>query len=213
MKSNEYNQISVNTFDAHARQYLAYFKGFRLYQPTYDLFLNALSHQHKSLLEVACGPGQVSHYLLEKNPQLEIFGIDLAPQMIALATALNPTAQYKIMDVRNLGQLEQDFDAVMCGFCLPYLNWTDTLNLLKSMAVKLNEGGIIYISTIKHTDQPAGFQKSKDGTGGVYTYHHSTDDIHANLEVLGLKILTTNNINHLHHGVSNTDHFILAQKV
>ena len=83
MSTQDHNLTSVATFDANADQYLAYFKTFTLYRPSFDRFLAAMSLQHKTVLELGCGPGNVSHYLLNKRPDLKIHGIDLSPRMIA----------------------------------------------------------------------------------------------------------------------------------
>ncbi len=54
-------QTTIQTFNEVAEQYLHKFKDFELYQPSYNWFLQALEPNKNSVLEVACGPGQVSH--------------------------------------------------------------------------------------------------------------------------------------------------------
>lgn len=42
--------------------------------------------------------------------------------MIELAKKNNPTAYFDVMDSRHIGELTDSYDAIICGFCLPYLS-------------------------------------------------------------------------------------------
>ncbi|TCV19528.1 hypothetical protein EDC17_100450 [Sphingobacterium alimentarium] len=42
--------------------------------------------------------------------------------MIELAKKNNPTAHFDVMDSRHIGELTDSYDAIICGFCLPYLS-------------------------------------------------------------------------------------------
>ena len=41
--------------------------------------------------------------------------------MIELARHNVPQGQFEIMDRRDIAQLGQQYDAIVCDFCLPYL--------------------------------------------------------------------------------------------
>jgi len=49
------------------------------------------------LCDLGCGPGQVARYLWDhtQQPVLEIFGIDLSPEMVAKARRLNPDLRFE----------------------------------------------------------------------------------------------------------------------
>jgi len=205
-------RTTIKTFNAVADKYLAYFKDFTVYQPTYDCFLTALNSNHQNLLELACGPGQVSHYLLKHNQSLKIHGIDLAPRMIQLAQQLNPTASYAVMDCRDIKKLKQKYDAIMCAFCLPYLSDADTQQLLCDMVSLLNKGGILYISISQGDAADNGYQYSDTSAGAVYVHYHDIDWIRKQLSYLGMTITAHDRIEHIHHGETITDVFLLAKK-
>jgi trans-aconitate methyltransferase len=101
---------------------------------------------------LGCGPGQVSHYLLNKRPDLKLLGIDLAPNMIRLPKQLNPGVDCRMMDVRQVRTLQQSFDAVFAGFCLPYLPLTDVRQLLQNLSDMLHSGGLLYLSLATGSD-------------------------------------------------------------
>ena len=141
-----------------------------LYKDSLDLFCDALKN-NASVLELACGPGNITKYLLDKRNDLKIFGIDLAPNMIELAKQNNPTAEFKVMDCREISSLKKNYDAIMCGFCLPYLSKEEAIQLIKNASKLLNEGGIFYISTMEDDNTKSGFKKGSKGDEIFMNYH------------------------------------------
>ena len=212
MSKQDHNQTTVATFDANADQYLAYFKTFTLYRPSFDRFMAALSLQQKTLLELGCGPGNVSHYLLKKRPDLKIHGLDLAPRMVALAQELNPAQKYEVMDCRQLQKLSGSYDAVMAAFCLPYLNHQEAQDLLTESAELLQPGGVIYLSTIEGLPADDGFQQSGSAEGSTYVYHHDIQWLSGLLETLGFNLLWQDSLAHVHNKQTTKDHFWVARK-
>lgn len=210
--SEQQYMATVATFDAAADAYLAHFKDYAPYQPSYDAFLAALQPQQYSLLEVGCGPGQVSHYLLKRRPDLDIMGIDLAPNMIKLAKELNPNAQFVVMDARQINDLKQRFDAIFCGFCLPYLNPADARQWLSDVSEKLHPNGLLYLSLTTGPSDQVIKQTSKRSAGAVYQYHHDLPELKQHLSKLGLKIQCIETMPHTHHEQSVTDVYLLARQ-
>lgn len=205
-------QITIETFNRAAEKYWQYFKDFILYQPTYDWFLAQLPQEPIEILEIACGPGNVSRYLLTHKPNIKLFGIDLAPKMIELASKHNPQANYQVMDCRIISTIESTFDAVMCGFCIPYLSWIECELLIKAMVSKLKTGGILYLSTTKGEKANEGIQASKSAAGAVYVHYHDINAIQLCLKNAGMTVSTLEELNHIHNDQAITDVFILAQK-
>lgn len=211
-KLPERYQTSVNTFNDVADQYLAYFKDFQTYQTSYDWLLESMSNFHQRVLDVACGPGHVSHYLSERNPKLQLQGVDLAPEMIKLAKRLNPTGHYQVLDCRRITQLKQSFDVIICGFCLPYLSKDDSLQLMNDISTLLAPGGILYLS-LTSGDETNGYQSSNSAAGQVYVHYHDLELIKATLEKSGLSVFKHEKISHLHNDKMITDEFLLANKI
>ena len=61
------------------------FMNLDLYNDTYDFICKAIATPNAKLLEIGCGPGNITKYLLSQRPDFDIFGIDIAPNMIELA--------------------------------------------------------------------------------------------------------------------------------
>jgi len=178
---------SVATFNDLADAYANRFADADCYHPTFDRFVDLIDGD-ASLLEVACGPGNVSKYLLSKKPNLSIFGVDLAPRMIELARQANPTARYEVLDGRRIATLDEQFDAVMSAFYLPYVGKDDARLHLDQVAHLLRRKGVFYLSIIQGAYEASGYQMG--GTGRrVYTHYYEEAFLRQGLEDTGFDIV------------------------
>ncbi|AUS07117.1 class I SAM-dependent methyltransferase [Pseudotamlana carrageenivorans] len=116
------NSETFATWDKMAQLYEAKFMKEELYNASYDYFCTRISSPRAKIMDVGCGPGNITQYLLKKHPTYEVLGVDIAPNMIALAEKNNPMAQFITMDIRLIGELTHKYHGIICGFCLPYLS-------------------------------------------------------------------------------------------
>ena len=181
-------QAAVAIFNRLAEAYQNKYMDQSLYHDTFDFFCKNISVENPQVLEIACGPGNITQYLLRVRPDLQIFGIDLAPNMIELAKLNNPSAQFEVMDAKTIGQLQQQYNAIMCGFCLPYLNKMEALQLIQDAAQILLPGGIIYLSTMENDYDKSAIQRASTGDEMFIHFHEAAYLIPA-LEENGFTIL------------------------
>jgi ubiquinone/menaquinone biosynthesis C-methylase UbiE len=167
-------QQAIKVFDTAAEKYQDKFMDVSLYQASLDIFCNALP-KNARILELACGPGNITKYLLQQRPDLKILGTDLAPKMLELAQINNPTAQFELMDAKAINNLNQQFDGIMCGFCTPYLTKEETIKLIADANNCLSKKGVFYLSTMEDDYSKSGPQKSSDGTIELHIYYHQAD--------------------------------------
>lgn len=167
---------TFETWNKIANLYQDKFMSLSLYNDTYDFFCNTLTQEQINVFEIGCGPGNITKYLLSKKPSLKITGIDIAPKMIELAKANNPSANFEVMDTRELSSLDQKFDAIMCGFCLPYLSKEDCSKLIIDSAKILLSNGILYLSFVQGKPSKSGFISGSTGDR-TYFYYHTLEDI------------------------------------
>ena len=69
-----------------------------LYDDTYEAFVAILPVQNASVLELGCGPGNITRHLLHLNPSLQLIATDIAPNMVSLAKVNNPSAEIMQLD-------------------------------------------------------------------------------------------------------------------
>lgn len=170
------SKIAVDIFDKRASLYQDKFMDVSLYHNSFNLFCDSIPKLNAPILELACGPGNITKYLLEQRPDFQLLGLDLAPNMIALARINNPAAKFQLMDCRVIDTIEEKYDGIMCGFCLPYLSKEEAIKLIDDSSVLLNPGGILYISTMEDDYSKSGF---KTGSAGdqMYMHYHQADYI------------------------------------
>ncbi len=170
---------TFDTWNKIASLYQDKFMELDLYNDTYDFICNSIDKPNAKLLEIGCGPGNITKYLIAKRPDFDIFGIDIAPNMVELARQNNPTAHFAVMDSRQINNLDSTYDGIVCGFCLPYLSQTETNELIANSYDLLNENGLLYLSFVEGDPDKSDF---KAGSGGrVYFYYHKLDDITSQL--------------------------------
>ena len=87
--------MAIEVFDKCATIYQDKFMDLKLYHDSFNVFCSHIKKANPDILDVACGPGNITHYLLKKRPDFKILGIDLSPNMIALAQKNNPLQNYR----------------------------------------------------------------------------------------------------------------------
>lgn len=177
---DRYKETS-ETWNKIASQYQDQFMDLDLYNDTYDFFCNLISKEEPRLLEIGCGPGNITKYLLARRPDFQIFGIDISPNMIELAKKNNPTASFAIMDSRHISELESGYDGIVCGFCLPYLSQADGRIFIADCSDLLNENGNLYLSFVEGDPIKSDFQVISSGDR-TYFYFYNLDELTVQLE-------------------------------
>ena len=171
---------TFETWNKVASRYRDMFMDLDLYNDTYDFICDSISKDNAKILEIGCGPGNITKYLLSERPDFDIFGIDIAPNMIELAKNNNPTANFAIMDSGQIDEIKTKYDAIVCGFCLPYLSQTDSRKLITDCYNLLNENGLIYMSFVEGDPIKSDFQIGSSGDR-IYFYFHNLDDLKTQL--------------------------------
>jgi cyclopropane fatty-acyl-phospholipid synthase-like methyltransferase len=154
---------TFDTWNNIALKYQDKFMGLTLYNHTYDFICDAIETQHAKLLEIGCGPGNITKYLLSQRPDFDMLGIDIAPNMIDLATANNPTAKFAVMDARLIHQLDATYDGIIAGFCLPYLSQEESKTFITTCYDLLNNNGVLYLSFVEGNPNQSDYRVGSEG--------------------------------------------------
>ncbi len=154
---------AAKIFNKLAKHYEEKFMDTSLYHESFDIFCDLIKKENPAVLELACGPGNISKYILDHYPQIKLLGIDLAPNMIELARNNNPMGNFMVMDCRDIASLNKNFDAVLCGFILPYLSRSEVQKLIIDLFNCINSQGVLYISTMEDDYIKSDYKKGSTG--------------------------------------------------
>jgi len=187
----ENSKGAAEVFDKLANLYQDKFMDTAMYNETFNQFCDQVIKPGARILELACGPGNITRYLLNRRDDFKILGTDLAPNMLKLARNNNPEAEFKLMDCRDISNLATTYEGIMCGFCLPYLTKPEALQLIKDTKNILTAKGILYISTMENNHNVSGYKTSSSGNTLFINYHEAeylTDALkHNGYEVINLE--------------------------
>lgn len=208
----EQTKIAVDIFNKLASAYQDKFMDVSLYHDSLTIYCKAIVKENASILELASGPGNITKYLLENRPDFKITGTDLAPNMIALAKINNPTADFKLMDCSAISGLTKKFEGILCGFGLPYLSKEAAIQLIKDSSQKLNENGVLYISTMEGDNSKSGYKTGSTGDQ-MFQNLHQADYLTKEIENNGLSIIHLERIEYLHNHEKTIDLIIIAKKL
>src|SRR5215471_14256753 len=154
----DHSALSASVFDKLADRYREKFMDLTMYDDSYRVFCELLRPGRARVLDAACGPGNVSRYLMAQRAELALLGIDLAPRMVELARAAVPSVQFAVHDFRNLADLKDRFDGIICAFGLPYLLQEEAVAFIRAAYKALEPDGMFYLSTMLGRSEDSGFE-------------------------------------------------------
>lgn len=180
-------QTTFQTWNKVAALYQEKFMDLDRYNDTYDRLCGLIGPPNARILEIGCGPGNITRYLLSKHPDFKVEAIDVAPNMIELAKANNPTASFHVMDCRAIDTLPGPYDVIICGFCMPYLSKEDVIKLFKDTYRLLGNNGLFYFSTIEGDYSHSGFIAASTGDES-FVYFYDEAFLRQQLAVCGFEV-------------------------
>jgi ubiquinone/menaquinone biosynthesis C-methylase UbiE len=184
----DHSALAASPFHKLADKYQEKYMDLTMYKDSYREFCELLPSGRAGVLDAACGPGNVSRYLMAQRPDLDLLGIDLAPRMVELARAAVPSARFAVHDCRNLSELKRSFDGIICAFGLPYLSLKEAQTFMRAAFEALASEGVLYLSTMLGRSEDSGLEKCSTGDQ-VYITYYTQEQILGLLRQSGLTIL------------------------
>ena len=164
---------TIAAFGHTAEQYAASIGSLANYNSTYDALLDLLPAE-SHVLDLACGPGNVSRYLVERKP-LRITGFDLAEPMLQLARRHIPTGHFEKRSLLELAGTGP-FDTIVNAFGIPFLDRSQRVACFAGMASALRNGGLLYISFME--GDHAGFERTAFSPDReIYFHYHRKAEV------------------------------------
>jgi len=199
------------TWNKIAQLYEDKFMELNLYDDTYKSFCNLLLKPDADVLEIGCGPGNITRQILAIRPKLNILATDVSKKMIALAKRNNPAIATQILDCRNLKALNAKFDGIICGFTIPYLSKLDCSKLISDCSNLLTETGILYLSFVSGDYKNSGFIAGSTGDR-TYFYYHELERVKQELVLNQMTIVDLVELEYKKAGGISETHVVINAK-
>lgn len=202
---------TFNTWNKIAGLYEQKFMSVSLYDHTYDSFLETLP-ENASVLDIGCGPGNISKFLLDNKPDLNLLGIDMAPGMIALARKNNPRGNFEVMDCKNIKNISLEFNGIISGFVIPYVSHAEMGQFIKDASGLLKNSGNFYVSFVDGNPENSGMISNSEGDRTIFHYHREPDIINL-MDRAGLALQKTFYIDYPKNGKTEIHTVLIAKKI
>ena len=143
----------IDFYSKYSTQYNSKIGSLNLYDELYKSFVDNAPRK-STLLDLACGPGNVSAFLLKLIPDVKITCVDLSDEMLRIAKSRLPNAEFYQSDIVNLTIPPKAYDLVVCAFGFPFITKGDIEICAQQLNNFTHQESRIYISTMKgHTSQ------------------------------------------------------------
>ena len=190
MDSNQKN--TINSYNNSANDFVKKIGSLSNYNSTYD-FLVDLTKENDNILDLACGPAQISSYILNKI-NVNITGVDLSNEMLKIARKNIPNGIFIENSIITFNN-DLKYELIIIGFGIPYLNIEQIKECIKNSISMLKINERIYISFMDGNKQ--GFEETSfGGNNKFYIYYHQKDKIINILENNGIKIIKIFELNY-----------------
>ncbi|MFC0509300.1 trans-aconitate 2-methyltransferase [Micromonospora costi] len=121
-------------------------------RPFHDLVARVAADGPRTVVDLGCGPGQLTATLAARWPAARVVGLDSSPEMIGQATALGAPVEFAVGDVRDW-RPTPDVDVVVTNAVLQWV--PEHRELLRRWAHDLPAGAWLAVQVPGNFDAPS----------------------------------------------------------
>ena len=106
-----------------------------------------------TVVDLGCGPGNLTTLLRARWPAAEIQGLDSSPEMIAKALAADPSVTFAVADLREWARDADPVDVLVSNATLQWV--PGHLDLLPALVSRVRAGGWLAFQVPGNFDEPS----------------------------------------------------------
>jgi len=170
---NEEQLKTIDSYNAKANEFYNTIGKLPNYNHTYDFLIKNLSVGDE-VLDLACGPAQISKYI-DSKININITGVDLSEKMLDIARKEIPKGCFYKRSITNFSN-NKKYKLVIIGFGIPYLNSEQVKECISNAINNMLDSSYLYISFMHGN----GNRVEKTSFGGEHDfliYYHNKDEI------------------------------------
>lgn len=138
----------IDFYSTYSKQFSQTIANSKAYNQSYIDFVAHAKYKN-TLLDLACGPGNVSAYIRTLLPRIRISCVDLSDAMLSLAQQNVPDASCYKSDILNITIPQSTFDLIICAFGLPYIHSNELQQFVQEVTKFSHVGTSVYVSCME----------------------------------------------------------------
>jgi trans-aconitate 2-methyltransferase len=122
-------------------------------RPFVELLARVNAPQPATVVDLGCGPGNLTALLRERWPEAQIRGLDSSSEMIAKAVTAEPGIDFEVADLRAWAEASGSVDVLVSNATLQWV--PGHLDLLPQLVDRVSPGGWLAFQVPGNFDEPS----------------------------------------------------------
>ncbi|HEY3528176.1 MAG TPA: trans-aconitate 2-methyltransferase [Nocardioides sp.] len=122
-------------------------------RPFVELIARIAAAEPSTVVDLGCGPGNLTTLLRERWPGADVRGVDSSPEMIAKAESADPSITFEVADLRTWVAGAEPVDVLVSNATLQWV--PGHLDLLPDLVSRVRSGGWFAFQVPGNFDEPS----------------------------------------------------------
>jgi len=148
-------------------------------RPFVELLARVPTTAPATVVDLGCGPGNLTRLLADRWPQARVLGLDSSPEMIATARASAPGVEFEVGDLREWVSSGSTAEVLVSNATLQWV--PGHLDLLPALVGAVTPGGWLAFQVPGNFDEPSHTLRAELAAQAPYVEHTAgvaTPDAH-----------------------------------
>jgi trans-aconitate 2-methyltransferase len=146
-------------------------------RPFVDLLARVDAADPATVVDLGCGPGNLTAQLVERWPGARVVGLDSSAEMIEKARATTPAAEFRVADLRDWATGADQVDVLVSNATLQWV--PGHLELLPDLVARVNPGGWLAFQVPGNFDEPSHTIRAELAAQEPYAEHTAAVEVTA----------------------------------
>ncbi len=138
-------------------------------RPFVELVARVDAADPATVVDLGCGPGNLTALLVERWPEARVVGLDSSAEMIDKARATTPAVDFRVTDLRDWAAGDDRVDVLVSNATLQWV--PGHLDLLPDLVARVTPGGWLAFQVPGNFDEPSHTIRTDLAAEAAYAEH------------------------------------------
>ena len=144
-------------------------------RPFIELLARVDAADPAMVVDLGCGPGNLTALLVERWPGARVVGLDSSTEMIEKARATTPAVQFRVADLRDWATGDEQVDVLVSNATLQWV--PGHLELLPDLVARVKPGGWLAFQVPGNFDEPSHTIRAELAAQAPYAEHTAAVEV------------------------------------